>query len=100
MAAGLAPGAAAQPAGQAAASVPATPGVSLQDAQDIADVVLAGLEKQIDHLLDQRVQESLAPAFERLCEGLVQSVRDDLANTLRDVVARAVAQELARRQGR
>lgn len=62
--------------------------------------VLADVQRQIDLMLEYRLRESLAPAMARLTEALVHEARSELATTLRDVVARAVAQELARQRGR
>ncbi|MBW8832113.1 MAG: hypothetical protein JF606_22395 [Burkholderiales bacterium] len=42
------------------------------------------------------LREASAPALTRLTDALVRETRAELASTLRDVVARAVAQELSR----
>jgi hypothetical protein len=61
--------------------------------------VLAQVQRQVDLMLDYRLRESLTPVLSRLADALVREARAELASTLRDVVARAVTEELARRQG-
>jgi hypothetical protein len=46
------------------------------------------------------MREALAPALTRLSDALVREVRAELASTLRDVVTRAVAQEMSRHRAR
>ena len=46
------------------------------------------------------MREVLAPVLTRATDALVRDARSELASTLRDVVARAVAQELSRHRGR
>ena len=62
--------------------------------------VLADVQRQIDLMLEYRLREALAPALARLSEALVHEVRDELASTLRDVVVKAVTQELSRHRQR
>jgi hypothetical protein len=62
--------------------------------------VLADLQRQIDLMLEYRLRETLSPALARMADQLIRDTRVELAATLRDVVARAVAQELARLRGR
>ncbi|URI06662.1 hypothetical protein MW290_12215 [Aquincola tertiaricarbonis] len=70
------------------------------DEQHLTQRVLADVQRQIDLMLEYRLREALAPAMARLTEALVHEARSELASTLRDVVARAVAQELGRQRGR
>ncbi|UZG45973.1 hypothetical protein [Caldimonas thermodepolymerans] len=58
--------------------------------------VLADLQRQIDLMLEYRLRETLTPALARMADQLIRDTRVELAATLREVVARAVAQELAR----
>jgi hypothetical protein len=58
--------------------------------------VLLDVQRQVDLMLEYRLREALAPMLGRLAETLVREARDELALTLRDVVARAVNQEVAR----
>lgn len=62
--------------------------------------VLGDLQRQVDLMLETRIKETLSPALTRATDQLVRDLRNELASTLRDVVARAVAQELARHRGR
>jgi len=84
----------AAPSPTAAAALPA----DLQE--QIVLQVLGDMQRQVDRLLEFRLRESLAPVLERLADSLVDEVREQLVLTLRDVVRRAVAQELARHRSR
>ena len=70
------------------------------DEEQLTRRVLIELQRQIDVLLEQRLRESLAPALARLTDSLVREVRVELASTLREMVARAVTQELSRHRKR
>ena len=70
------------------------------DEDELAQRVLLDVQRQIDRMFEFRVRESVGPAFARLIEAFMQETRDELAGTLRDVVRRAVAQELARHRSR
>lgn len=70
------------------------------DEARVVDAVLHSLQPRIDLMFEYRLRETLAPLLARLADSLVQEVRHDLSQTLRDVVARAVAQEVARRRTR
>lgn len=104
----------AQPTG-AAAAVPAAPAPGPAGAaafverranwppieeDQIVQRVFGDLQRQVDLMLETRIKETLSPALTRATDQLVREVRTELASTLRDVVARAVAQELARHRGR
>jgi hypothetical protein len=58
--------------------------------------VLAEVQRQVDLVLEYRLRELLTPLLARAADSMVREARTELASTLRDVVARAVAQELAR----
>jgi hypothetical protein len=62
--------------------------------------VLADLQRQVELMLEYRMREVLAPALARVADALVRDARVELASTLRDMVARAVAQEMSRHRGR
>lgn len=76
-----------------AVSPAAVPGVS--EAQ-LAHRVLVDVQKQVDGMLEFRLREALAPVLARHTEAIVRDLRDELGRTLKDVVARSVAQELAK----
>ena len=78
----------------------ASPGGSVLDADQLTERVLIDLQRQIDLMLDYRLREVLTPLLTRAVDGVVREARSELASTLRDVVARAVAQELARHRTR
>lgn len=66
----------------------------------IVDAVMEGLQPRIDLMLEYRLREALTPLLARAAQAIVQEARAELANTLRDVVGRAVSQECARRRRR
>lgn len=74
------------------------PALTLDD--EAARRIYADLLRQVDLMLEYRLREALAPALRRATDLLVQDTRNELASTLRDVVARAVAHELSRHRGR
>jgi hypothetical protein len=69
------------------------------DEQAVTQQVLLALQRQLDLMLEYRLREVLAPLLARAADGLVRDARTELAGTLRDLVERAVAQELARHRG-
>lgn len=94
---------AARPPAPAAPATPAEPAatpVTALDEARIVDAVMAGLQPRIDLMLEYRLREALAPLLARATEAIVHEARAELAHTLRDVVARAVSQEVARRRTR
>jgi len=83
----------------AAAPVGPAPAPSMTDDQ-LIEHVLADVQHQVDLMLEYRLREILAPILTRATDAVVRDARGELASTLRDVVARAVAQELTRHRGR
>ena len=63
---------------------------------ELRRAILADIQRQVDLMLEVRLREALAPALARLTDALVRDARGELASSLRDIVARAVAQELSR----
>lgn len=70
------------------------------DEEEIVQRVLTDLQRQIDLMLEIKLREALAPALTRATDALMREARNELASTLRDVVSRAVSQEIARHRGR
>jgi hypothetical protein len=68
--------------------------------QQLIQNVLVEVQRQIELMLEYRMREVLAPMLSRATDSLIREARAELASTLRDVVARAVAQELARHRTR
>ena len=66
----------------------------------IVQRVLLDVQRQIDLMLDYRLREALTPVLTRATDALVLEARSVLASTLRDIVARSVAQEMSRHRGR
>ncbi|RZL03366.1 MAG: hypothetical protein EOP36_05135 [Rubrivivax sp.] len=58
--------------------------------------VLTDVQRQIDSMLEFRLRESMQPLLAQFTETLMQDLRDELSRTMRDVVTRAVAQEVAK----
>ena len=83
---------------------PAAPGAPPEsapvDEARIVDTVMAGLQQRVDQMFEFRLREALGPVLARAADMVVSDARQELAHTLRDVVARAVSQEMARRRPR
>lgn len=62
----------------------------------LAQRVLGVVQKQIDSMIDFRLKEAMVPILARHTEALVRDLRDELSRTMGDVVARSVAQEMAK----
>jgi len=76
---------------------PAEPEVS--EAQ-LSHRVLTDVQRQIDSMLEFRLRESMQPLLAQFTETLMQDLRDELSRTMRDVVTRAVAQEMSKLRNR
>lgn len=81
------------PLASAPAPHDAPPAVS--EAQ-LAHRVLSDVQRQIDGMLEYRLKEAMAPLLARHTEAIARDLRDELNRTLKDVIARSVAQELAK----
>lgn len=68
--------------------------------EELVERVLDELQRDTTVLLEARLREVLAPAFERLTETLADDVRLEITATLRDLVARTVSRELSRQRER
>lgn len=83
---------------------PATPAATLSDSQweslerQVSARVLSQLQNRIDFVLEHRVRDSLADALQLVVEGMAAEIRRGLHHTLSDLIARAVAQEIAHLQ--
>ena len=62
--------------------------------------LLEGIVHHLDPVLERRVRDAIEPELARLAERVVQAARDEVAIGLRELVERAVAQELARLRSR
>lgn len=67
---------------------------------ELVAAVMRELQPRIDLMFEYRLREALSPLLARLADAVLHEARGELAATLRDVVARAVAHEMARRRGR
>lgn len=78
------------------------PSTSLSDSQwealehQISERVLRQLQTRIDFVLEHRVRDSLAETLQLAVEGMAAEIKRGLQQTLEDVIARAVAEEIAR----
>ncbi len=68
--------------------------------EQLIQSVLVEVQRQVDLMLEYRLREALTPLLTRAADNLVREARAELASSLRDAVARAVAQELARHRVR
>ncbi len=75
---------------------PAAPPSPVIDEAALTQRVLADLDKQLDLMFEHRLRETLAPVLARMTDALVREMRNQLALSLREMVARAVALELDR----
>ncbi len=74
---------------------------SLSPDQELTQRVLAGLQRQVDMVVEVRLREAISPLLVRMTDALVRELRAELTSTLQDVVAKAVTQEAAKwRAGR
>jgi hypothetical protein len=87
------------PSHVAPAPLVAEPPRAAFDEHAVTQQVLLALQRQLDLMLEYRLREVLAPLLARAADGLVRDARTELAGALRELVARAVAQELARHRG-
>ena len=62
--------------------------------------VLAELQHRVDAMLEHRLREALAPQLAKAADDMVASAKAELAGTLREVLSRAVTQEIARQRNR
>lgn len=93
------PAASAEPSAASAIAAPPVhspaPQPDISETQ-VAQRVLSVVQKQIDGMIDFRLKEAIAPILARHSEAIVRDLREELSRTMADVVARAVAQEMAR----
>ncbi|HEX7440628.1 MAG TPA: hypothetical protein VF319_11100 [Caldimonas sp.] len=85
----------AQRSAPTAASAPVAAPVS---EDQLTQRILADLQHQVDLVLEYRVREALTPILTRATDALVRDARAELSRSLRDMVARSVAQELRRQR--
>jgi len=83
-----------QPAAPAAEVL--APEVAEISESQLAQRVLGDVQRQIDGMLDFRLREAMGPLLTKHSEALVRDLREELGRTMRDVVARSVAQEMAK----
>lgn len=89
------------PAPRVAAAAPvAAPVAPPLSEEAVVQRVLADVQRQLDLVFEYKLRELLTPALARIADSLIRDTRNELATTLREVVTRAVAQELHRHRGR
>lgn len=99
------PAAAPPPAATVTPSPPFAPPVPAAaprtlDEDELVQRVLADVQRQVELMLEVKLREALAPVLTRATDALMREARNELASTLREVVARAVSQEISRHRGR
>lgn len=90
----------APPVQPAKSDAPAPGGASAEDWEILANDLRQNITRQvlgrIDFVLDHRVRNSLTDVVDAAIDGLAAEIKRGLHATLEEMVARAVAQELAR----
>lgn len=66
--------------------------------QTLRERVLLQLQNRIDFILEHRVRDSLADVLQTAVASLADEIRAGLQHTLKEVIERAVAQEIAKLQ--
>lgn len=66
--------------------------------RDVRERVLHQVLERIDFVLEQRVRDSLADVLQTAVENLASDLRNGLHHSIRDVVTRAVSQEIVKLQ--
>ncbi len=66
--------------------------------QRLAERILHQLQGRVDFVLQQRLRDSMADVLQHALAGLTDEIRGGLAQTIEQIVTRAVAQELAHLQ--
>lgn len=66
--------------------------------REVRERVLHQVLERIDFMLEQRVRDSLADVLQTAVENLASDIRNGLHHSIRDVVTRAVAQEITKLQ--
>ena len=66
--------------------------------REVAERVLQQLMGRVDFVLEQRIRDSLADVLQTAVDGLACQLRFGLKETLEDVVARAITQEIKKLQ--
>lgn len=64
--------------------------------EQVVQRVMVDVQRRVDSMLEFRLREALTPILARHTEALIRDMRDELSLTMRDVVTRSVAQELAK----
>lgn len=70
------------------------------DSDLLTQRVMADMQRQIDAILEVRLKETLAPVVARLTDALARDARAELTKVMKDVVSRAVANEMSRTSSR
>jgi hypothetical protein len=66
--------------------------------REIRERVLYQVMEHIEEALEQRVRDSLADVLQTAVDGLASDLKGGLQNTVKDVVTRAVAQQISNLQ--
>jgi hypothetical protein len=82
------------------APLPADRPTPLPAAAELVDQVLADVQRQVGLVLEYRMREVLTAVIARATDTMVREARNELSAALREVVERAVAQELQRHRDR
>jgi hypothetical protein len=83
----------------AQATVPAATAASAEHDAALAQRLLADMQQHLDRVLDTRIAAAVEPLLEQLSARLLDEAREQLASSLREAMAVALARELSRHRG-
>lgn len=63
---------------------------------ELVERIWMDVQRQVELMFEYRMRETLSPILSRATDAVLRETRQQLASTLREVVAKAVAQELTR----
>lgn len=66
--------------------------------REVSERVLQQLLERVDSMLEQRVRDSLADVLQIAVENLATEIRDGLHHAIKDIVTRAISQEITQLQ--
>jgi hypothetical protein len=79
-----------------AVSGPAVSSLPEVNEAQLTQRIMQVIQKQVDGMIEFRLKEAMAPILARHSEAMSRELREELSRTMADVVARSVAQEMAK----
>ena len=81
------------------AALPTATVASAEHDNALAQRLLADMQQHLDRVLEGRIAAAIEPLLEQLSSRLLDEARGELASSLREAMAVALARELARHRG-